>query len=293
MKKLGNELTLILLMTDGTDYTANDLCEHLQCTRRNLYYYLQFLRDYGFNVVRNGNYYRLDPHSPFFRRITTAVNFTKAEAALLHQLASGADTKSPTIASIKNKLERTYDLRLVTDSRYKKKLMQNLSDLTTAINSKHIVCLHHYSSPHSHSFSDRVVEPFLFLNDHQDIRCYELASGTNKTFKLARIGKVEIYDAPWIHSDKHKSVFTDMFGFSGEQRYTIRLRMGQLSYNLMLEEYPISSAFFTPEDDYHWILETDVMSYLGIGRFILGLYDDIDVLGDEGLKAYIAQKRAL
>ena len=61
----------------------------------------------------------------------------------------------------------------------------------------------------------------------------------------------------------------------------------------MLEEYPISSAFFTPEDDYHWILETDVMSYLGIGRFILGLYDDIDVLGDEGLKAYIAQKRAL
>ena len=84
-----------------------------------------------------------------------------------------------------------------------------------------------------------------------------------------------------------------MFGFSGEQCYTIRLRMGQLSYNLMLEEYPISSAFFTPEDDYHWILETDVMSYLGIGRFILGLYDDIDVLGDEGLKAYIAQKRAL
>ena len=213
MKKLGNELTLILLMTDGTDYTANDLCEHLQCTRRNLYYYLQFLRDYGFNVVRNGNYYRLDPHSPFFRRITTAVNFTKAEAALLHQLASGADTKSPTIASIKNKLERTYDLRLVTDSRYKKKLMQNLSDLTTAINSKHIVCLHHYSSPHSHSFSDRVVEPFLFLNDHQDVRCYELASGTNKTFKLARIGKVEIYDAPWIHSDKHKSVFSDMFCF--------------------------------------------------------------------------------
>ena len=72
MKKLGNELTLILLMTDGTDYTANDLCEHLECTRRNLYYYLQFLRDYGFKVVRNGNCYRLDPHSPFFRRITSS-----------------------------------------------------------------------------------------------------------------------------------------------------------------------------------------------------------------------------
>ena len=125
------------------------------------------------------------------------------------------------------------------------------------------------------------------------MRCYELASGMNKTFKLARIGSVEVYDAPWIHSDKHKRVFTDMFGFTGEERYRIRLRMGQLSYNLMLEEYPISSTFFMPEDDYHWLLETDVMSYLGIGRFILGLYDDIEVLGDDGLLRYIEEKRRL
>ena len=293
MKKLGNELTLILLMTDGTDYTANDLCEHLECTRRNLYYYLQFLRDYGFKVVRNGNCYRLDPHSPFFRRITSSVNFTGAEAALLHQLADGVDARNPAIASVKSKLERFYNLRLFTDARYRKKQMRNLDDLTTAINNQRIVCLHRYSSPHSHSFSDRVVEPFLFLSDHQDVRCYELASGMNKTFKLARIGSVEVYDAPWIHSDKHKRVFTDMFGFTGEERYRIRLRMGQLSYNLMLEEYPISSTFFMPEDDYHWLLETDVMSYLGIGRFILGLYDDIEVLGDDGLLRYIEEKRRL
>jgi hypothetical protein len=181
MKKLGNELTLILLMTDGTDYTANDLCEHLECTRRNLYYYLQFLRDYGFKVVRNGNCYRLDPHSPFFRRITSSVNFTAAEAALLHQLADGVDARNPAIASVKSKLERFYDLRLFTDARYRKKQMRNLDDLTTAINNQRIVCLHRYSSPHSHSFSDRVVEPFLFLSDHQDVRCYELASGMNKT----------------------------------------------------------------------------------------------------------------
>ena len=65
MKKLGNELTLIQLMTDGNDYTAEDLCNHLGCTRRNLYYYLQFLREYGFGVLRNENYYSLDVNSPF------------------------------------------------------------------------------------------------------------------------------------------------------------------------------------------------------------------------------------
>ena len=291
MKKLGNELSLILLMTDGTDYTAQDLCKHLNCTRRNLYYYLQFLRDYGFKVLRNGNCYRLDPNSPFFQRIASSVNFTATEAALLFQLADGADAKNPTVASIKRKLACAYDLRCFTDSRYRKKQLRNLDDLTTAINNRRVVCLHRYSSPHSHSFSDRVVEPFLFLNDHQDVRCYEFASGMNKTFKLARIGKVEIYDAPWIHADLHKRVFTDMFGFSGEQSYRVQLRMGQLSYNLMLEEYPISSGFFTPEDEHHWLFEADMMSYLGIGRFILGLYDDIEVLGDEGLRRYVEGKR--
>jgi hypothetical protein len=35
------------------------------------------------------------------------------------------------------------------------------------------------------------------------------------------------------------------------------------------------------------------MSYLGIGRFILGLYDDIEVLGDDGLLRYIEEKRRL
>ena len=122
------------------------------------------------------------------------------------------------------------------------------------------------------------------------MRCYELASGMNKTFKLARIGSVEVYDAPWIHSDKHKRVFTDMFGFTGEERYRIRLRMGQLSYNLMLEEYPISSGCFTPPADGRWLFQADLASYVGIGRFILGLYDDIEILGDVGLQAYVRQK---
>ena len=31
-------------------------------------------------------------------------------------------------------------------------------------------------------------------------------------------------------------MYTDMFMFAGEQRYTVKMRMGLLSYNLMVEE---------------------------------------------------------
>ena len=33
-----------------------------------------------------------------------------------------------------------------------------------------------------------------------------------------------------------------------------------------------------------------VCSYAGIGRFVMGLYEDIEVLGDEGFKDYLNQK---
>ena len=57
-----------------------------------------------------------------------------------------------------------------------------------------------------------------------------------------------------------------------------------------MEEFPISSALFSQKDKNHWIVSLDVVSYLGIGRFVLGLYDDIEILEGDGFKDYIKSK---
>ena len=103
---------------------------------------------------------------------------------------------------------------------------------------------------------------------------------------------VEILDDEWLHEEEHRQVYTDAFMFSGERQYTVDLRMGTLSSNLLREEYPASVPFITQEDDRHWLLHLPVCSYLGIGRFVLGLFEDIQVLGDEGFKAYLREKSA-
>ena len=136
---------------------------------------------------------------------------------------------------------------------------------------KKMVTLHGYSSPHSHSISDRIVEPFLLFNEGLDVRCYEVKTRMNKTFKTSRMKSVEIIDVPWVHEDLHKEIFTDLFGFSGEERIPVRLRLGQLAFNILLEEHPDSEPCITREDDTYWLLDTDVVSLLGIGRFVMGL----------------------
>ncbi len=70
----------------------------------------------------------------------------------------------------------------------------------------------------------------------------------------------------------------------------VTLSMGQLSHNVMLEEYPESAACFAEQENGRWRFETDVCSYLGIGRFVLGLYDDIKIEGDDGFKEYVTAK---
>lgn len=282
------QLDLLAMLIDGDSHTADELCQVLGTTRRNLYYYFSFLRDYGFELVRtSGGKYYIGPHSPFFRNIARSVDFTSQEVSYLFSLLAGTVDKSPLQHSVKRKLERFYGLSGFVDDATRRRVTSHAEILNKAIAQRKIVLLKDYSSPHSKTVSTRVVEPFLFLNEQADIRCYELSSHTNKTFKLSRIGSVVITDADWAFADSHKQVYTDIFLFSGDTRHHISLRMGQLSHNLMLEEYPQSERYFTQEDDSHWLFTTDVVSYLGIGRFVLGLFSDIQIIGDEGFKMYV------
>ena len=69
---MSKELQLILLMVDGFDYTAEDLCRKIGTTRRQLYNYLRKFREMGFVVINENQSYRLDPASSFFRSCFSA-----------------------------------------------------------------------------------------------------------------------------------------------------------------------------------------------------------------------------
>ena len=290
LNKYGRELDLILLLTGGGSYTAQQLADKLGITRRSLYYYLEYLRDSGFLFHKSGAYYRIDRQSPFFRQLRENIVLNEGEAAFVYQMLDGLDDKNLTAQTIKSKLERYYNMGDISSPAVKRRRRRNVDTLKQAMVQRKMVVLRGYSSPHSHSVSDRIVEPFLIFNEELDVRCYEVKAQMNKTFKTSRMKSVEILDVPWVHEDLHKEIFTDIFGFSGEERIRVQLRLGQLAYNIMLEEHPDSELCITREDDSHWLLDIDVVSMLGIGRFVMGLYADIDVLGGDELKAYIDEQ---
>lgn len=287
--KLEKQLDLLLLLVENKNYTVLDLCQRLGITRRNLYYYLDFFRLAGFRLIKTGYFYRLDRQSPFFKRLHESIDFTEQEAIFLRKMLSGADRNNPMVTQIQHKLDSFYDLRILTDVKLQAQMAKNVSIIYEAIKMKQLVRLKNYSSPHSHTTSDRIIEPFLFLNDNTDIRGFELASGKNKTYKLSRMESVEIIDLLWSNEDKHRQLKTDIFLFSGEETMPVHLILGQLAYNIIKEEYPQSVDYIHYAGEQQWELHLDVCDYRGIGRFVMGLWNDVQVLGDEQFKDYLRQ----
>lgn len=290
MDKYGRELDLILLLTDNASYTAQQLADRLGITRRNLYYYFDYLRDSGFQLLKTGTCYRLDRSSSFFRRLHENISLTEEEAAYICRQLDTAERGDYTSLNIRQKLSRSFHLADSANPDLLRRVNSCIATLKNAMASRRMVNIHNYSSPHSHTVSDRIVEPFLLMNDGRDVRCHEIRSHLNKTFKLSRMESVEILDVPWAFEEHHKQVYTDIFMFAGEQRFGVELRLGQLSHNLMLEEYPQSEQCMTADGDGGWIFKTDVVSFLGIGRFVLGLFDDIEILGSNEFRSYIKRK---
>ncbi|MEG1580210.1 MAG: WYL domain-containing protein [Bacteroidaceae bacterium] len=291
--KLDKQLKLMILLTQNKEYTADMVCEQMDLHRRTFYRYLEQFRQMGFEVEKDGRCYRLDKRSPFFQKITEMIHFSESEAVVIRNALNAISDKGAEVRHLQVKLARLYDFDILKKHKADQLVAENISKLYQAIKLEQTVVFRNYSSSNSNQLSDRIVEPYLFMAENAEIRCYEVSSHQNKTFKVARIGGVDTLDLLWANKANHRSFYTDLFHFSGEERTPVTLLLGRLSANLLKEEYPNAAELLTPTNEGQWLLTTEVCSFKGVGRFILGLWEDIEVVAPLELMAYLRKKVAL
>ena len=291
--KIERLLRLMKLMTGNVNYTVNDLAERLDTTYRSIYRYIESFKDAGFVVQKlEGGVYKLSKESPHFKDISQLVHFTDEEAHIVNQLIEGLDDTNMLKQNLRKKLCSVYNCTSMASSVVHGANASNVNRLVEAIERRCQVVLCNYASSHTGNRRDRVVEPFGFTTNYVQVWCYEPESGMNKLFKTSRIGSVELLDEVWEHADKHHEGYIDIFRMTGFEQYDVRLRLGMLAHNLLIEEYPLSQRDITQLDDASWVLDTKVCNYLGIGRFVMGLMDDIEIVDSPEFKEYIKKQMA-
>jgi predicted DNA-binding transcriptional regulator YafY len=137
--------------------------------------------------------------------------------------------------------------------------------------------------------SNREVEPYAFSTNYADVYAYEIATGQNKIFKVCRIGWVKPTCYLWEHEEKHEVISPDCFRMNGKESIPVTLRMTLMAKNLLIEEYPLSMRDISYKDGY-WLLNTVVKDLAGVGRFYLGLSDQIEIIDSPKLESYVKRR---
>ena len=287
--KIERLLRLMKMLTANVEYSVDDIAERLDMSRRTIYRYIDTFRDAGFVIKKRGNCIRLDKESPHFKDISQLVHFTEEEAVIQRRAIESIDDTNLLKQNLKRKLYSVYDSGTLADTIVKGQNSSNVHSLIEAIENHKQVILHNYQS--SHSVRDRIVEPFAFTTNYVNVWCYDIEDNCCKIFKTARIGSVELSDIEWQHREQHKENFIDIFRMiasSDSELIAVKLKLGRLSYNLLMEEYPLAERYISTLDKDHWLLNTQVANLQGVGRFVIGLMDDIEIIESPELKDYIS-----
>jgi predicted DNA-binding transcriptional regulator YafY len=280
--KIERVLRLMKMMAGNNNYTVEEMSERLGISYRSVYRYIETFKESGFVVQRKeGGIYKLGKESRYFKEISQLIHFTDEEAHIVNQLIEGLDNTNMLKQNLRKKLTSVYNCTSMADSVVEGKNATNINRLIDAITEKKQVVFKDYASSHTSIIRDRLVEPFGFTTNYVQVWCYEPESGLNKLFNTARIGAVEIVATNWQFEKEHHEGYIDIFRITGYEQHNVQLELGVRSHNLLIEEYPLATRDLKQIDDTHWLLDTMVCDYMGIGRFAMGVLGDIRILTPE------------
>lgn len=280
-------LRLMLMLSSNVDYTTPELADLLEITERSIYRYIRSFKDNGFVLEkRNPNIHKLLKMPLDEIKLDELIQISSEEAFILHTLLLSITGGSQIHINLEQKLAALFDATSITEIIGKKTAAENVRILKKAIDEKECVELIDYESGHTMKVSDRIVEPYGFSTNYADVYAYEPASGICKTFKITRIGWVRPIGAEWEFEEKHEVIDPDCFRMNGKHCYKVTLKMTLKARNLLIEEYPLSQKYISCQNSC-WILNTTVKDLAGVGRFYLGLSDQIEIIQSPELVSFV------
>jgi len=289
-------LRMLVLLSNGIHYTVPELSKHFSRSERTVYRDLDTIENAGYVIDRTQGRYSLNLCPEETKKLHRILHFSEEEAYVLYRALEMVKGGTSVNDQLVRKLNALYDFRALSNLSRKPEL-EIIHILDEAICSNKQVNLHSYRSSHSETIADRIVEPFEFLPEYSAVWCFDLFDQTCKLFKISRIGQVSILPSPWQNRSMHRVPFTDAFRMSSSETLaTVEAELTLKATNLLREEYPLTEKYLTEQNAsetlrYH--LKIPVADYHGIGRFVLGLPGEVNVIGSVGFKDFLrnAQKK--
>lgn len=276
----------IIAVLKAGHWTIKQLAERFDTSERTIYRYINLLEEVDFLVEKDfdNRYFIITSDDD-----PSQSQFSVEETRLIKKLIQSGAGDNPLRNILLKKLSLNSELDSMPRLFLKARLGKFVEQLAEAIRNKQQIVLKNYHSAHSNEIRDRLVEPIHFGDNYQSIMALDTADKVCKQFKLDRIGELIPFDKPFAFESLHQKNQTDIFGFTGDASTWVTLELSLRAYLLLREEYPLALPFLSKEEG-HYLFYAPVASFEGVGRFALGLIDEVRVKGPESFIAFLKNK---
>ena len=291
--KFQKMLEVLLLLDCQYGRTITELSDRFEISQRTVYRYLDTFKQVGFVIENTNGYFKIDKENTTVQEISHLLHFSEEEAFILSKAIHSIEDTDELKSKLVKKLYSLYDFDRVIHAISKKEESENIYTLLQAIKQQKQVVLQSYKSGNSKNIRDRIVEPIDFTINYTGVWCYDIEDGVNKVFKTSRIKQVQLLESFYNYKPKHKKGIIDIFRMQSFEPMAIILELSLVAYNLIIEEYPLSEKYISKVTDNLYRLECEVGNLMGVGRFVLGLPGEIQIIASEALKHYVQERHQL
>lgn len=286
--KLLRLFQIIAVLKTG-HWTIRQLAERFDTSERTIYRYINLLEEVDFLIEKDfdNRYFIITSDDD-----PSQAQFSVEETRLIKKLIQSGTNDNPLKNILLKKLSLNSELDSMPRLFLKARVGKFVEELAEAIKEKQQVVLKNYHSAHSNEIRDKLVEPVHFGDNYQSIMALDTSDKICKQFKLDRIGEVIILKKPFAFESLHQKNQTDIFGFTGDASTWITLELSFRAYLLLREEYPLAVPFLTKQED-HYSFHGPVANFEGVGRFTLGLIDEITIKSPERFITFLKNKLML
>ena len=281
---------LILFLSNSYPKSREDCISFLEIGDTAFYSYCNTLKETGFDLHQKDGKYWIDYPDKDFHVLRNVLHFSEEETYLLARSIDRIEEKQGCATRLKQKLASFLNQDNTIETYIRKEKSAIVQSLSKAQKQKKQILLINYSSGNSQTVKNRMVEPFEFKDDFNLIWAFDTELKQNRQFKICRIEDIQEALLPWEYERSHRSKPVDIFRNTGDLNKLVEFRLSLKARNLLIEEYPLSERFLSKISNNQFILKAPIAKYEGPGRFVLGLVEDIQLIGDECFIDYVKTK---
>lgn len=284
--KILRVLQLITLLKKQPAKSIRFLAGILESTDRTVYRYLDLVKELGFELQKDhNNKFQIIGEDDY-----PSISFSKEEVSLLRDLVLSTGKDNKLKDSLLQKIYLQSELAIQGNHVLKANLGRMIEKINSSIIDNKRILLKGYHSINTQVISDRIIEPIGLTDNYNSVCGFEVETKLNKYYNLERINAVVILDESQEFNKLHQLDELDVFGFSDKngEKFMVELSLSLRAYVLLKEQYPKIEKHISKElksEKYH--LKVEVNNPKPIKRFIMGLKDEIDVIGSKEFVLYI------